>query len=102
MSAIHRTKEWARFTRKVRPTIAAALPSPCVECGRAVMPGQRFDVAHIISHARDPFQPLSPELVGPAHPSCNRSAGAKENRARQLQRKRDADRLPSADSGWLA
>jgi hypothetical protein len=105
MSAIHRTKQWAKFTRMARPIITAQLPRPCVNhCGRMVEPGQRFDIGHLISHAIDPSQPLSLELVGPAHPGCNRQAGGREGRAKQLRKaqplQQQDQRLPREGSGW--
>lgn len=104
LSAIHRTAAWGRFTRRVRPMIAATLPSPCIDpkpgCAGLVLPGDRWDVAHIVSHHLDPMQPMTPEAVGPAHAACNRWHGAKEGRAKQLRAKRDDQRLPGADSGW--
>ncbi len=104
VSAIHRTAEWGAFTRKVRPMIEATLPAPCVNpsaiCPGLVEPGSRFDVAHLVSHHLDPSQPLTPSAVGPAHPRCNRVAGAKEGRAKQLRAKREDAKLPPEGSGW--
>ncbi|MGN7976522.1 hypothetical protein ACTJJ4_03030 [Microbacterium sp. 22195] len=109
MTRFHRTKEWASFSKKARPILAAALPLPCVNayrwegCRGVVMPGEAFDVAHIISHNVDPFQPLDMSMVGAAHQRCNRRAGAAEGgrkRAQQKARGGDDKRLPPAGSGW--
>lgn len=101
MTAFHRSKEWLSFSRKVRPIIEAQLPLPCVQgCGWPVLPGQRWDVSHLVSHHLNPFQPLTIEYVGPGHRHCNRSDGGKEGRAKQLQKKRDGKRLPPSGSGW--
>lgn len=104
MSAIHRSSKWITFTRMARPIIARTLPAPCVDpkpgCPGLVQPGQLWDIAHLVSHHRDPFQPLVLEAVGPAHRSCNRSQGGKEGRAKQIAHTRVDQRLPSEGSGW--
>jgi hypothetical protein len=104
MSAIHRTSKWGTFTRMARPIIARTLPAPCVDpkpgCPGIVTPDQPWDVAHLVSHHLDPFQPLTLAAVGPAHRTCNRTQGGKEGRAKQLQARRTDQRLPDKDSGW--
>lgn len=100
MSAIHRSSAWAKFTRKARPIIARTLPAPCVECGRPINPGERFHIAHIVAHAIDPTQPINLAHVGPGHPHCNITAGAKLGRQRQLARQRQDNRLPKEGSAW--
>lgn len=106
MTAFHRSSRWAKFARKVRPVIQASLPAPCVNafvwagCRGVVHPDQKWDVAHRVSHHRDPFAPLSIEMVGPGHTKCNRIAGGKEGRQKQLARGRPNPRLPHEGSGW--
>jgi hypothetical protein len=106
MTAFHRSSRWAAFTRKVRPILSAQLPAPCVNaftwdgCAGVVMPGQAFDVSHIISHNVDPAQPLSLEMVGVAHTRCNRRAGGREGRAKQQRKTGEDARLPPEGSGW--
>lgn len=53
---------------------APATPAVC-QCRRPVMPGQKFDVAHIQSAEHGGAPTLA--NVGPAHPHCNRKAGGK-------------------------
>lgn len=88
----------------MRPIIKATLPAPCINpgpgCSGIVQPDDRFDVSHLTSHHLDPWQPLTAEMVGPAHVSCNRRAGGKEGRAKQIEVKRIDRRLPSVTSGW--
>jgi hypothetical protein len=108
MTRFHRSKEWAAFSKKARPILAASLPLPCVNayrwegCRGVVHPGETFDVAHIVSHGVDPTQPLDMSRVGAAHSRCNRRAGAAEGgRKRAAQRKAsNPKRLPPAGSGW--
>lgn len=87
MSQHHRRKEWANTAAKARDRISRMLPLPCVECGRPVMPDDKFDVGHIV--------PLSlggdVNQYGASHRSCNRKAGgklgaAKVNRSKKVQR----------------
>ncbi|PPG84224.1 hypothetical protein C5C52_01420 [Rathayibacter sp. AY1E5] len=55
----------------------------CTKCGHAI--GQRlWDVDHIISIAIAPELAHDPSNIGPAHRRCNRSAGGKEGRAKQM------------------
>lgn len=73
MSRHHRAAKWSTKSKKLRPRIAATLPRPCVECGKPVLPGQQWDVAH----HRDLALGGDVRSVGPAHRSCNRSAGGR-------------------------
>lgn len=78
MSEHHKKAKWSGTrVSKARANIKAQLPLPCVECGRAVMPDDPFDVGHI--------QPLSQggnvAEYGASHRSCNRAAGGKLGRA---------------------
>lgn len=106
MSQYHRSARWLAFTAKARPIIARTLPAPCVDprpgCSGVVSPGDKWDVSHLpgYSAARNPWMPLSLEIVGPAHRGCNRTNGARDNRQRQLAAKREDDRLPSKDGEW--
>lgn len=109
MTRFHRTKEWAAFSKRARPIIAASLPAPCVNayrwsgCRGVVYPGEAFDVGHIVSHNVDPTQPLDMSRVGAAHRQCNRIAGAAEGgrkRARSRAGGADDKRLPPPGSGW--
>lgn len=106
MTTFHRSSRWSSFSKKARPIIKAALPLPCVNayawegCTGVVYPHEQFDVAHIISHHLDPFSALDMSSVGAAHSRCNRRAGGREGRAKQLKAKAENKKLPTADSGW--
>jgi hypothetical protein len=106
VTAYHRTSRWLTFTKKVRPVIQQTLPRPCVDpkpgCPGAVQPGDLWDVAHLpgLEAHRNPWMPLSIDVVGPAHRSCNRSQGARMGRAKQLARTRTNTKLPGPESGW--
>ena len=91
MTGLHRTPEWHRLVRKVRPAIEASLPAPCVNrCkrGGTVWPGTPFDVAHIVDAVLAPELELDPSNLGPAHPACNRSAGGRLGARRNNVRNR--------------
>ena len=92
MSQHHRAQKWSTHSPKLRKLITPQLPLPCVECRRPVMPGQKWDVAHI-HNAEHGGQPTLAN-VGPAHQECNRRAGGKRG-AQITNRKRRA----SADRG---
>lgn len=91
MSDFHRTKEWSRFVRQVRPVIEASLPQPCVNgAGRCwIMPGQAFHVAHIMDAALYPDLALDRNNVGPACSAHNLADGGRAGaRKTNLLRKR--------------
>jgi hypothetical protein len=82
----------------MRPRLKAAIDAagglPCVNrcrLGGVVLPGQAFDVAHIIDV--DAGGTDDPSNLGAAHVACNRSDGGKAGRAKQLTRARDEKRL---------
>lgn len=100
MSAFHRTARWMAFSRKMRAKIKPLLPLPCVECGWPVYPEQAWDVSHIVAYTNDPFQPLTPDSVGPGHRRCNSRDGGRIGRAKQASAKQDGSRLPKEGSGW--
>lgn len=80
MSAIHRSKEWARFSRRVRPTIEAQLPQACIN-GKGqciVQPGSRWHLAHRYDAALYPEFAYEEWNVGPACPKHNQSDGGKQ------------------------
>ena len=49
----------------------------CSKCGRAVAPGQLWDVDHRVNRDQAPGLTYEPTNWAVAHRSCNRSAGAK-------------------------
>lgn len=73
MSRHHKAAKWANLSPRLRERIAPTLPRPCLHCGKPVLPGQRWDVAHV----RDLARGGGVGHVGPAHAQCNRSAGGK-------------------------
>lgn len=103
MTAFHRSAAWQAFTKKVRPIISRALPLPCANAGAAqgctgvVMPGDTFDISHIRGHDYMLTLNRLPQLheVGPAHPSCNRSAGAKLAASRRRAKRERENRTPN-------
>ena len=99
MSQHHRKPEWHRARRIVRPVILARLKRgdhvPCVNCGRPVQLGQRWDVGHIID--ADNGGPNHPSNLGAAHRHCNRSDGGRAGAAKTNRQSRKARRLPT----WL-
>lgn len=99
MSAVHRSAEWMRLSRRLRPELEAQLPMLCVNGGgRCVIhPGDRFDLAHIKDAALYPELALDPDNLGVSCVKHNRSAGGtaganKTNNARK--RKTEGGFLP--------
>ena len=97
MSQHHRSPEWHRARRAVRtiltPRIARGEHVPCVNCGRPVLPGQRWDVGHLID--ADKGGTVSLSNLGAAHRHCNRSDGGRAGAIKTNQQSRRARRLPS-------
>jgi hypothetical protein len=97
MTAHHKTAQYFKASRQVRavlgPRIAAGHFVPCVNCGRAVQPGQRWDVSHIVDAARGGSDDLS--NLGAGHRHCNRSDGGRAGAAKTNQTSRRARRLPT-------
>lgn len=75
MSRHHSASGHVTKSYRVRAVLAALLPAPCIECGRPVHPSDSWHVAHIVPAAFGGDTTL--ENTGPAHASCNTSAGAK-------------------------
>lgn len=92
MSAHHRTAAWAATTRRMRPLINATLPAPCVDCGRAVMLGDRYDVGHILAQSLggsdDQFN------LGPSHISCNRKDGGRLGGLKSAKKRNRKTEIP--------
>lgn len=96
MSHHHRTPEWHKARRIVRGVINARLERgehvPCVNCGRPVYLGQRFDVGHIVDADKGGTVELS--NLGAAHRGCNRSDGGRAGAIKTNAASRRARRLP--------
>jgi 5-methylcytosine-specific restriction endonuclease McrA len=95
VSAIHRTTASLALHKKMRPLIAATLPSPCIQCHRPVLPDHPWQVGHILDAALHPDLALDPSNLGPVHRVCNARAGGKLGTAIQGKRK-----VRSDDPGW--
>ena len=98
MSAFHRTRAWTQLRNRMRPLIAARLPLSCVDCGRAVHPGQAWQVGHILSAAKHPAYAFMESNLGPSHKRCNLSAGGKDGA--QITNKRRARRTNGEYFQW--
>lgn len=92
MSAVHRTAEWAAFTRKVRPMIEATLPARCIKCPGIIRPGDRWQVGHLIDDALGGEMTMA--NVGPEHPRCNASSGGRLGAAIQSRKRSRAASFP--------
>lgn len=93
MSQVHRTKEWAALSRKLRPQIEAALPLPCIQptCRHLIMPGSKWHLGHRLDAAKYPALAYEPSNIGPACPRANLAdggrAGAAKTNARNARKK---------------
>lgn len=106
MTAHHRTPEWQAARRAQRPRIEASLPQPCIECGKPIRKGDRWQVGHRVSVAIakrkgwTTAQINSPRNLGAVHakapgqPACNQIAGGKLGAQIMNDQVRDATRLP--------
>lgn len=107
MTDHHRTTEWARTTRIMRPRIEAQLPLPCVDCGRPVHREQKWQVGHIVpvTEAKrmgwSTAQMNAPTNLGPSHAkgpgqrACNQIAGGKLGAHHTKVKKLNDRRLPA-------
>jgi hypothetical protein len=97
MSKHHDNGGWTTADReKAKPILAATLPAPCVDCGRPIYHGDRWQVGHIVSKAQaaamgwSNAQSNALSNLGPSHAkargqrACNQIAGGKLGRAMQL------------------
>lgn len=97
MSSAHRSAEWHRARRVAAAVIRARLERgeqvPCVDCGRPIQHGDRWDVGHIIAASNGGSVDLS--NLGASHRSCNRSAGGRMGAIKTNRASRRARRLPT-------
>lgn len=110
MTSKHRDPEYRANARIVRQQVNAVHRRgesvPCWRCGRAIQPGQAFDVGHINANGGNGMRNLAPEH---RHKSTacrgNRSAGGaigQANRAARAQYRAAATRpAPPPPSGGL-
>lgn len=87
MSRHHRAQKWTTHQPKLRALIAASLPAPCVECGRAVEAEHRWHVGHRVAAAMGGKPTIG--NTGPVHVGCNQRAGGRLG-ARVTNSKRQA------------
>ena len=111
MSAHHRTAEWQAVVRAQRPRLKATLPAPCIDCGRVIRPGDRWQVGHRVPVAIAKLQGWtvtqinSPSNLGPTHAkapgqrACNQIAGGKlgaaASRALTTAKRESSKRMPA-------
>lgn len=88
MSRHHRAQRWEVHSPKLRKRIEPQLPLPCIECGRAVLPGTRWEVGHRQDAARGGLPTV--ENTGPVHYRCNRISGGKAGAAVTNSKRRQA------------
>lgn len=77
---------WAgtSLPRIARAALAPTLPTLCGRCGRIVDVDDAWDVGHIIDRSVAPELAADPDNWRVEHRRCNRSAGGKAGRAKQL------------------
>jgi hypothetical protein len=107
VSEHHRTPEWSRVTRTIKPQIAASLPRACIDCGRPIFPGDKWQVGHIVPVAIAKVQGWTtaqinaPSNLGPTHTkapgqrACNQIAGGKLGASIRNTNRNTKKRLPS-------
>jgi len=97
----YRGKEWARISKQLRPRYEAMLPLPCAnhcKMGGLVLPGQKWDLAHIVDLAKGGTN--TAENLGVAHRYCNRSDGGTEGANKINKRKTQTRQEDRRHSKW--
>lgn len=82
MSGHHRTKEWFKVARQVRPLLAAMVrngEAACTKCGRPIVEGMVWQIDHIIAIVDGGTDNW--DNLGPAHKRCNQSDGGRKGAA---------------------
>lgn len=105
MSDFHRTARWKALTAEVRPTMQRQIDgggARCVNAGAGkrpcsgwVLPGERWQVAHILDAVKYPELRYSKANLGIAHSRCNASAGGTVGRERQTRKDAGLRQYPS-------
>jgi hypothetical protein len=88
MSRHHRAAKHTTHASRLRPSIAAQLPLPCIHCGRAVTAEQAWDLGHLVALVEGGHTDIN--SVGPAHVTCNRSDGGRIGAAMVNRRRKSA------------
>jgi hypothetical protein len=110
MTAHHRTPEWSKTTRTIRPRLQASINAggvACIDCGRPVMPGQRWQVGHVVSvvqaraagwsvaQMNDPSNLGATHAKGPGQKACNQIEGGKLGAAASNKKRKEEKRFPN-------
>lgn len=80
--------------RRARAYVGTLLPAPCGRCGQVVTADMAWDVGHIVDQVDAPELAMDPSNWRPEHSRCNRAAGGRKGRSRQLRPRR----YPAAQS----
>lgn len=72
----------------------------CSKCGRAVTPGQAWDVDHRVNRDQAPGLTWEPSNWAIAHRSCNRAAGAVYGNRKRGIASRPPTILPKPSRQW--
>lgn len=92
---------WKYSSAKARAMLSPVVErgeAVCLKCGHAVLPGQQWDVDHLVPRDLAPQLTHEPANWAIAHRRCNRAAGARygnRKRARALESRR-----PKASRSW--
>lgn len=98
MTAFHRTRAWTQLRNRMRPVLASRLPTPCIDCGKPVLPTQTWQVGHVLSAAKYPAYALVESNLGASHKVCNLRSGGKDGAA--VTNKRRARREKGEYFAW--
>ncbi len=99
MTEHHRSAGYLKFSARMRPLLQAQIDGgglPCVNrcrMGGVVMPGQVWDVAHVVDAAEGGTDTV--DNVGAAHRYCNRSDGGRKGQAKQQATRKEEKRFPN-------
>ena len=96
MTEHHRQPGYLRISKRLRalysPQVQAGSAPPCLDCGRPIMPGEQFDISHIIPASMGGADSM--ENLSISHSSCNRRAGSQLGAMAKNKTSRAARRLP--------
>lgn len=107
MTAHHRTADWQAARRAARPKIEALLPQPCIECGRPIHRGDRWQVGHRtpVAVAKrmgwttsqiNALRNLGPvHTKAPGQRACNQVEGGKLGARIANEARRSVERMPN-------
>lgn len=90
------SKWGGRRVTRLRKQLEQLLPVTCARCGQLVLPGQRWDVGHVIGRDIAPELTWDPSQWRIEHAYCNRSQGAKYGNRKRGRRRR----IPPTSRDW--